>query len=488
MSATKAAPVMEVESDLPEGWVETPFERCADILDSERVPVNSEERAKRPGDVPYYGATGQVGWIDDHLFDEQLLLLGEDGAPFLDKSQPIAYIIEGKSWVNNHAHVLRAIADLTSNTYLKYFLDRFDFDGYVTGSTRLKLTQRDMRRIPVLLPPLAEQKRIVAKVEELLARVNAARDRLARVPAILKRFRQAVLAAACSGRLTADWRANNNVTREATRHLQAIISDDRPATVPSGDDPIQPFDIPDEWAWTRCASLTNKARPITYGVIKLGAPVKSGVPTLRSSDVRWLGIHTVNVKMIEPSIAADFSRTFLEGGEILVTVRGTLGGVGVAAPAMKGFNISREVAMISLHPLINADFYAYAIAAPWSQKWLAEVTKGVAYTGVNIRDLKLLPLPILPTEEQREIVRRIKALFELADAIEKRVAAATARADKLTQAILAKAFRGELVPTEASLARRENRPYEPASALLARIRATRDAANQPPKNGKRQRT
>ena len=92
---------------LPSGWAVDSLGTVVDILDSQRVPINSEERAKRLGKVPYYGATGQVGWIDDHLFDEELVLLGEDGAPFLESTKPKAYLIEGRSWVNNHAHVLR---------------------------------------------------------------------------------------------------------------------------------------------------------------------------------------------------------------------------------------------------------------------------------------------------------------------------------------------------------------------------------------------
>lgn len=141
------------EGDSPDTWTIAPLGICVDVLDSQRKPVNASERAPRLGKIAYYGATGQVGWIDDHLFDEELVLLGEDGAPFLDKTKSIAYIISGKSWVNNHAHVLRARRELTSNRYIKYFLDWFDFTGYVQGSTRDKLTQGAMNSIPVRLPP-----------------------------------------------------------------------------------------------------------------------------------------------------------------------------------------------------------------------------------------------------------------------------------------------------------------------------------------------
>src|SRR2546426_6681893 len=197
-----------MSDQLPEGWASTSIGQCVDILDGKRVPINSDERAKRLGDVPYYGATGQVGWIDDYIFNEPLILLGEDGAPFLDKSKEIAYLISGKSWVNNHAHVLRAVPGLTTNEFIKYSLDSFDFHDHVNGTTRLKLTQGAMVTIPLHLPPLVEQRRIVAKAESLLVDVKASDEHLSRVPAILKRFRKSVLAAACSGRLTDNWRSS----------------------------------------------------------------------------------------------------------------------------------------------------------------------------------------------------------------------------------------------------------------------------------------
>ena len=130
--------------------------------------------------------------------------------------------------------------------------------------------------------------------------------------------------------------------------------------------------------------------------------------------------------------------------------------------------------MIPIHTGLDSRFFCLAIASKWSQNWLSEVTKGVTYEGVNIRDLKQLPLPVPPITEQQEIVCRVESLFKLADTIEKHVEAARLRADKLTQSMLAKAFRGELVPTEAELARQEGRSYEPASILLERIKAERE--------------
>lgn len=240
----------ECSSGLPDGWAYASLGDLADVLDHLRVPVNSEERQNRPGSIPYYGATGQVGWIDDYLFDEELVLLGEDGAPFLDKSKSIAYIVSGKAWVNNHAHVLRAVDGLTTNHFIKWALDATDFTDHVNGTTRLKLTQAAMRSSPTLLPPLAEQKRIVAKVEEVLARVNAARERLAKLPTILKRFRQSVLAAACSGRLTADWREQHGGEGDEPSRWVDVINE-------GAFGEFNFSELPPRWCWASCKSLCD---------------------------------------------------------------------------------------------------------------------------------------------------------------------------------------------------------------------------------------
>ena len=191
----------------PDGWVWTTLANCVEILDSQRIPINAKERRKRISGkpeselYPYYGATGQVGWIDDYLFDEELVLLGEDGAPFFDFSKDTAYLIKGKSWVNNHAHVLRAKTEITSNQLLCHYLNTFDYHGYLTGTTRLKLNQSTMRKIPVPLPPLLEQQRINAEIERCF---SIADEAAATIDAELKRaerLRQSILKHAFSGKL-----------------------------------------------------------------------------------------------------------------------------------------------------------------------------------------------------------------------------------------------------------------------------------------------
>jgi type I restriction enzyme S subunit len=161
---------------LKAGVVFEPLEKLVDILDSQRVPVNATERLKRSGEIPYYGATGQVGTIDKKIFNETLILLGEDGVPFFDPSKHKAYEISGPAWVNNHAHVLRAKTDSLIQRYLLHFLNVFDYTGFVNGATRLKLTQGDMKRIPVPLPSIQVQQEIVEKLDDALAAVESLRN------------------------------------------------------------------------------------------------------------------------------------------------------------------------------------------------------------------------------------------------------------------------------------------------------------------------
>jgi len=186
----------------PKHWEISPLSKLVDVLDNLRVPVNSSERNKRPGSVPYYGATGQVGTIDEALFNEELLILGEDGVQFFDPNKPKAYKISGPAWVNNHAHVLRPKSEKVLQNFLLHFLNQFNYIGYANGTTRLKLTQGAMNSIPVHLPTLPEQQKIVEIIEDHLSRLDAS---VAIADAMEKQsfsLRRSLLQAAFSGQLT----------------------------------------------------------------------------------------------------------------------------------------------------------------------------------------------------------------------------------------------------------------------------------------------
>jgi len=148
-------------------WPTKKLGELVDFLDNQRKPINDEDRQKRVGPYPYYGANGQVGWIDDFIFDEDLVLLAEDGGYFGSKDRPIAYRIFGKTWVNNHAHVLRVKRGIAETGFIHYRLMFYDIKPYITGSTRTKLNKSAAEKIKIPLPPLEIQKQIVERLDKI---------------------------------------------------------------------------------------------------------------------------------------------------------------------------------------------------------------------------------------------------------------------------------------------------------------------------------
>jgi type I restriction enzyme S subunit len=187
------------------------------------------------------------------------------------------------------------------------------------------------------------------------------------------------------------------------------------------------------------------------------------------------------MRKVPQMVHEQYPRSTVKGGELLVTVVGAgIGTVAIVPDSCAGFNIARAVAKVPIRDFCPRYIF-YWLSSATALAWLKADSREVARPTLNLEQLKTLPVPLPPLLEQHEIVRRVEVLFRLADAIEKRVEAATARAEKLTQAILAKAFRGELVPTEAEVVRREGRTYEPASVLLDRIRTERTEDNGAPR-------
>lgn len=496
-------------SDLPPGWTEAPLESVTEILDSLRIPVNQTERAQRTSGkepdslFPYFGATGVVGEIDGFLFDEPLILLGEDGVPFLDPMRHKAYLVQGKCWVNNHAHVLRAITGYSDRRFLAAFLNQFDYTGYVSGSTRLKLNQGEMRKVPVRVAPINEQKRIADKLDTLLSRVDACRERLDRVPAILKRFRQSILAAACSGQLTADWR-EENATVETAATLSNRIQSERfdlwcqvaqakaksDGRTLAGDswharyEPAIEIDtgelsaIPATWKWT---SFDTFVASFQYGP-RFGeseyTTATEGVPTVRTSDMNFRGEITLcnPPRVVLPDNSRD--HFLLQPDDLVVTRTGaTIVKCALYSSSLGPVIASAYLIRYRLTRTTSLPKYLLAVLmSPWGQEQLLGGARAVAQPNVNTQTIAKIPIPLPPLAEQQEIVRRVDQLFAFADALEARVATAQAQVNRLTPSLLAKAFRGELVPQDPN--------DEPAIELLKRIQAARTAEPANPKRGK----
>jgi len=196
--ASNASDVHPVEAEerpfeVPGAWRWLRFGAVSICRDGQRIPVSKDERAGRQGPYDYYGASGVIDKIDGYLFDEPLLLIGEDGANLLNRSTPIAFLADGKYWVNNHAHVLDSDS-VDVLRYLALVFNAIDLTPFVTGTAQPKMNQAKMNSIPIPVPPVEEQRRIVAKVDQLLALIDELEARLIASRANGEKLLEAVVA------------------------------------------------------------------------------------------------------------------------------------------------------------------------------------------------------------------------------------------------------------------------------------------------------
>ncbi len=226
----------EIGFALPSGWIAARFGDLVVNRDGERVPVSREIREGRKGPYDYYGASGVIDCIDDFLFDKPLLLIGEDGANLINRSTPIAFIAQGKYWVNNHAHVLDGIS-LDFLRYIELHINAIDLKPFVTGTAQPKMNQAKMNSIPVALPPLAEQRRIVAKVDQLLGLC----DELAARQAARREARAALVGATLDRLVSARSSADQTSRHPACRGGSTASALLDPAADSSGAKAVEPL-------------------------------------------------------------------------------------------------------------------------------------------------------------------------------------------------------------------------------------------------------
>ena len=482
---------------IPNGWAQTSLEAVCQILDSRRIPLNSSERSRRIAGksaddlYPYYGATGQVGVIDDFIFDGEHVLLGEDGAPFLDPFKVKSYLVGGKFWVNNHAHILKAAI---SNRYLSRYLNQIDYSDYVTGTTRLKLTQNALKRIPVLVAPTAEQHRIVTKIEELFSELDKGIESLKTARAKLNVYRQAVLKHAFEGKLTAQWRGEHLEAKPASELLQRILVERRrgweenqlrkfaekgkapsknwkakykePATADTTDLPL----LPDSWCWSSIDQLIRE--PLRNGHSAVASQTDGGIPTFSISAVTDGDFSAKNIKMTsaDPLKVQDL---WIESDDIFVQRSNTPELVGTARRyrGENGRAIFPDLLIrIRVTSSVLSAFVELALQSVRCHAYFRHKSQGISGSMPKIDQdvVRLAAIPIPPLPEQEAIIEAVEGQLTVIDHIEAEIDGQLLKADSLRQSVLKKAFAGELVPQDPR--------DEPASVLLDRIRAEREKA------------
>lgn len=188
------------DGELPKGWKWVKMGEAAYNFDGSRVPLSRMVRAKRKGIYRYYGATEIVDYINDFIFDGQYLLIGEDGANLLSKAKPLAFIVDGKFWVNNHAHVLQAKSNCL-NSYLCYYFNSLNLAQFVTGTAQPKLTQGNLNKIEIPICSIEEQSKIVLEIESRLSVADKMEESISQSLQQAEALRQSILKKAFEGRL-----------------------------------------------------------------------------------------------------------------------------------------------------------------------------------------------------------------------------------------------------------------------------------------------
>lgn len=486
---------MTDDSGLPSTWTHAPLGDIVNVLDARRVPVSAEERASRVGPYPYYGANGQAGVIDDFIFDGDYVLLAEDGGHFDSRTRGVAYRATGRFWVNNHAHILEGRGSI-SPAFLTHALNSIDWMPYVSGSTRLKLTQGMMAKAIVPLPPLAEQERIAKKIETLREQSHSAREALDAVPPLLDKLRQSILAAAFRGDLTADWRAKNPDVEPAAQLLARIRTERRarwesaelarltakgkPPTDDRWKDNYAPpaeavvedrAELPAGWCWASVDEVSD---------LQLGqqrAPVHADAevtyPYVRAANITWDGIDLTDVKRMG---FPDPERYMLAPGDVLLS-EASGSPTEVGKPVIwRGEipNCCYQKTLLRARPscaLVTSEWLHLSFLADALLFRFARMAPGVGILHLTAERMRSWPVPVAPSAEQQAIVSRARTSLDRAKDLSANVATTTAMCAELEAAILAKAFRGELVAQDPN--------DEPASVLLERIRASRADAPAP---------
>jgi len=389
------------------------------------------------------------------------------------KSAIVRNLINGLGFGSTEFHVLRSTGAVIPE-YLYYYIRQESFrrsaEAKMTGSVGQKRVPLNfLKNASFPLAPLAEQKRIVEKVEELLARVNAARERMIKVQEILKRFRQSVLASACSGHLTYDWRNLNTTTAMKT------MSQSEHSVFGS---------LPENWKVVPVHEIATvkggKRLPKGHQYSKGKTPF----PYLRVKDFKEMSVATNDLKYITAITQSKISRYTISQGDVYISIAGSIGMVGLIPEQLDGASLTENAAKLTELKDITKEFLCYVLSSQFSQDQITRLMTSSGQPKLALFRIKEIRISSPPIDEQLEITDRIKALFKFAKTIEKRVVAANEMAEKLTQAVLAKAFKGELVFTDAELARREGRSYEPASALLDKIKAQRKDLKTQRKRGR----
>ena len=335
------------------------LENCCEILDSMRVPITAKDRTEGP--YPYYGANGIQDYVADYIFDDELVLIAEDGGNFGSKTRPIAYRVSGKCWVNNHAHVLKPKAGLDVD-FLCYSLMFYNTDGLVNGATRQKLTQATMRKMVIPDLPIAEQRDIVDKLNQVVSIRNLQEQELQKLDELVKaRFVE----------MFGDPKSNPNSypISQLSEHIEFLTSGSR--------------------GWAQYCVDNGSEWFITIKNVK---------------DCR---ISIDNMQPINAPDNAEAKRTKVQEGDLLISITADLGRTGVVTKeiADHGAYINQHLTCIRLNKeILNPLYVAFFMESPAGKEQFESKNQSAVKAGLNFNSINSLRLLVPPMDEQSAFV------------------------------------------------------------------------------------
>ncbi|CAH3975359.1 TPA: restriction endonuclease subunit S [Klebsiella oxytoca] len=459
----KQKPLPEISEEekpfeLPEGWEWVRLGEIVEVLDYMRKPISKDERTQ--GIYPYYGASGIVDHVSDYIFDDKLVLVGEDGAKW-GKGDKTAFCISGKSWVNNHVHVLKLFNSILTNEFLVNYLTISDLAHFITGTTVPKLNQAKLISIPVIISPIKTQININAKIEQLMSlcdqleqhsltsldahqqlvetllttltdsqnadelaenwsRISEHFDTLFTTEASIDALKQTILQLAVMGKLVPqdpnDEPASELLKRIAQEKAQLVkdgkIKKQKP--LPPISDEEKPFELPDGWVWSR---LDHVATKITDGDHKTPPRIAEGYKLLSAKNIRDGFLDYENCDYIsESSYIKSRERCLPEKGDLLiVSVGGTIGRSSLITGDSE-FALVRSVAIIK--PLIiEPNFLKIAMDSQLLQSMIHSHKRGGAQPCLYLGEISKFLFPVPPLKEQKRIVNTVNIFMEILETL-----------------------------------------------------------------------
>jgi type I restriction enzyme S subunit len=397
-----------VSAKLPNEWRKEPLPSLVTNHDGTRIPVKAADRAKRRGSYPYYGASGVIDHIDEYLFDGEYLLIAEDGANLLSRSTPIAFTATGRFWVNNHAHIVQPREGI-SIRYLEYFLNTINLAPFVTGTAQPKLTQRALELIMVPVPPEEEQERIVAKLDDLLSSSKNAREELDHLPKLIDRLSKSVLGEAFGDEITQNWKPGT-----LKDHLQEGLI-----------------------GLVRSKMEQRTAGPVPY--IRMNHYDLEG---------QWNLSNLTYVTVSQDELA----RYELSAGDVLFNTRNSnelVGKVAIWPTDRCGYVYNNNLLRMRFKPCVRSDFAVLYMISPPFRAYLETVKSATtSVAAIYQRSLYNAPFPVPDLITQDKLVKSIRLALSRVESVAAERNRVEALLIRLDQAMLARAFRGELVITD----------------------------------------